>query len=36
MPGPRAAEGEGTVRLRLPVAKPDVEVPVIELVLRTS
>jgi alpha-L-fucosidase len=35
MPGPRAAEGEGTVRLRLPVAKPDVEVPVIELVLRT-
>jgi alpha-L-fucosidase len=34
MPGSRGKEGENTVTLRLPVRKPDVEVPVIELFLK--
>jgi hypothetical protein len=34
MPGSRGKEAENTVTLRLPVRKPDVEVPVIELFLK--
>jgi alpha-L-fucosidase len=34
MPGPRGGEGENKVTLRLPVRKPDVEIPVIELFLK--
>jgi alpha-L-fucosidase len=33
-PGPRAPEPENTLTLRLPVRKPDVEVPVIELFVK--
>jgi hypothetical protein len=33
MAGPRGMEAENTLTLRLPVRKPDVEIPVIELFL---
>jgi alpha-L-fucosidase len=34
MPGSRGKEAENTLTLRLPVLKPDVEVPVVELFLK--
>ena len=34
LPGERGREGENTLTLRLPVVKPDVEVPVVELYLK--
>jgi alpha-L-fucosidase len=34
MPGPRGKDGENTLSLRLPVRKPDVAIPVIELFLK--
>jgi len=34
MPGSRPKEGENTLTLRLPVLKPDVEVPVVEIFLK--